>query len=176
MNAILQDRDEPAAPAGLEEVQDELDELLGQGGGQAPVDDLDALLRESVQARDEALTIANMRKRLQRGALSAKEKEEIAATVAAWEARNVWSTVANVAVFEEVVCTCGFYTRVFSHLMHKQQHKTSPGITRLIRTEQIVEGLPRLTAQQQSTVEMCWECADKRYGFDPEKEDLQWRG
>lgn len=166
------------------ELNDELDELMMAATAQKKVaaepkrvgtlDDLDDLLASAVAQRDEIQATKSMREKLKRGKMTSDERHEIEAKVREWESRNVWNTVANVAVFEHISCECGFYSEVFSHLMHRQVHKHTANTTRLIVADTMAEGVPQIVAKQNSDVGMCSECAAGK-GWDLESgEVMEW--
>jgi hypothetical protein len=160
---------------------DELDALLAESKAAAkkkpaPADigDLDDLLAESISLRDEEVATKANRERLKRQNLSSDERKEIEAKVREWEARNLWTPVATVAVFDRVTCTCGCYTEAFSHLMHKQTHKSDPTLTRMVITDTTLEGKPRMVALQHFDVELCGECGlEKGWDLDNAVE-VEW--
>jgi len=163
-------------------IQNELDDLLASAQGQKAKPqtkaeafaDLDDLLASAVAQRDEVQANKNNRERLKRQSISAAERAEIEAKVREWESRNVWTTLANVAVFEHVSCDCGYYVEVFSHLMHEQKHKTTVGLTRLIVADTMADA-PQKVAKQYSNVSVCCECAGTK-GWDTEnvEEEMTW--
>ena len=166
------------------DLNSELDEMIQQTAvsvvghplrREAEVDELDQLLAESVMIRDEAVATKNLREQLKRKAkMTGEERREIESKIREWEARNVWDTKAVVAVFEKVSCDCGFYTEVFSHLMHRQVHKHTPATTRMVVTETFDDGLPKEVARQISHVFICAECGpDKGWKMD-DAEVMEW--
>lgn len=138
--------------------------------------DLDDLLNESMQMRDAEYANKANREKLKRSNLSREDRAEIEAKVREWESRNLWTPVANVAVFEQVICDCGFCVEPFSHMMQQQQHKNDPNLRRLVRTDAITLSLPKLVAKQISEVPICDQCAPQK-GWDLEAdvpEGLEW--
>jgi hypothetical protein len=153
---------------------DELDQLLAESKAAAKkkpaaadLGELDDLLKESISLRDEEVATKLNRERLKRQNLSSDERREIESKVREWEARNLWNPVATVAVFDRTYCACGCYVQTFSHLMHKQMHKTDPTLSRMVMTDTTLEGKPRMVAFQDFEVELCDECAAEK-GWDLE--------
>lgn len=158
---------------------DELDQLLvesKQAKQKLPAfSDLDDLLAESISIREEAKAVGDNREKLKRQNLKPDERAEIEAKVREWEARNLWTPVAVVAVFERVMCSCGYFTDAFSHMMHKQVHKHQKQTTRLIRDDEVPGNLPRIVARQVAEVEICAECADTKGWNLNEAEEIEWQ-
>lgn len=154
----------------------ELDALLAKPEKPAqtsPLLDLDSLLAESIASRDAAAQVKADRERLKKGRMSREEADDTLARIRQWEARNEWKPLATAAVFEHTTCECGYYSEVFSHLMHRQKHKHSAGLTRLVMADTILEGLPKETIIQHFSVTICAECA-KEKGWDTEHPAEEW--
>lgn len=152
-----------------EDEKDELAELLAASlpPPSSDLDDLDALLDESVALRDEAASMKSARDRLKRGNLPREDRLETEALIRSWEARRVWETLSEVAVWEKTECACGAVHLNFSHLMHQQRHRHQPGTTRLIKADEWDEALPTIVAHQELTVPICVACAMPEYELDP---------
>jgi hypothetical protein len=151
---------------------EELNELLTVSTRAATTDDLDALLQESVALREEEQATRKLREDLKKGRMSKAEKEETERKIREWEARRVWNTLANVLVWDRIVCDCGHEVLVFSHLMHMQEHREIAA-NRTVIAEETVPGLPNLIAKQTIEVPVC-ECCAAGKGFDLKREDMAW--
>jgi hypothetical protein len=153
---------------------DALDDLLEESIGANPLDDLDSLLDESLQLRNEAAAIANARERLKRQNIDITERRETEALIRSWEARRVWLTVANVTVWEHHVCdNCGHEHKSFSHVMHKQTHRDNGKTIRIVKADAWADGVPNLVALQEMTTPMCPDCAEE-FGLDITKGEVEW--
>lgn len=140
----------------------ELDDLVTESVN--ALDDLDALLNESVKMSDEDKAIKFLREKQKRGGLTKEERAEDEARIRDWESRREWDTKANVGVFNKTVCTCGGQSITWSHLMHMQVHKEKK-VTRNVRATAQVAAMPNVIAHQVITVDCCEECAEVK-GWD----------
>lgn len=153
-----------------EALQDELEELLADRITLAPpaVDDLDALLSESMAAHTQIVQGRAAKERLRRGGQSEAERREDAARVAAWEAAHEWQAVASVALFHDAVCLCGASTRGFQGLFTRELHRHLRGTQRWRRVEAVQAFLPSEVAIRGVQVPMCGACAFDK-GWDISK-------
>lgn len=145
------------------------------------LDDLDALLDESVKLRDEEREVKAARDRLKRryASGSGRTPEEIAedeARVREWELRNNWEAVANIAFWERHRCTnCGRQQTIFRQLMLKQHHRTFPDTIRWQQVDETVPDLPQENLVEKWEVGMCTNCAPE-FGFDFQEVPVgEWR-
>lgn len=167
----------PAAP------DDELDALLADSVGDADSDlDLDDLLAESVQLRDEEREVKAARERLRkRGVLaSGRTPEEVAedeARIREWELRHDWEAIAGVAFWEAHKCTnCGRKQTIFRQLMLKQTHRQYPDTLRWQQVDELPSDLPQENQVQKWEVGMCTHCAG-HFGFDFQSVPTgEWQG
>jgi len=159
---------------------EELEAMLTKRGEPKPgpessdLDELDALLADSMKMRDEDEQMKKDRLLLKRrGGVSADERAETEARIRAWEAKRVWKAMANVTVFERQTCKCGECTISFSHSMQAQVHRDQPGTTRVIKTDEFITDLPNQVGFADFDVPLCAKCAWSK-GVDLRKEDFQW--
>jgi len=159
-------------PADTEDVEDDSDEaitgllgeLLGVDESTEP-DPLDALLEESMETVREAKEAKAARERAKRGGQTAAEQAEDTERIRRWELANEWKAVANVAVFDRAICSCGARSSVFSQLMVRQQHRHLRDSQRWQASTKNLVDLPSETVFRERAVRMCAACAPV-HGFD----------
>ena len=130
------------------------------------LDDLEALMSESLAQAQETAEAKAARERVRRGGQSPKEKAEDDARLRAWELRHEWEPAANVAVIEYRTCACGAHAAIFSQLMQRQVHRTMRASSRWQTVTSRSPSLPNEVIRKQVAVPLCLECLPKA-GFDP---------
>lgn len=116
----------------------ELDELLADGEWE-PVDSLDALLSESVEAAAAAKRAKSLKQRIRTGQARPAEVE----AYKAWEAQAHWKPVGNCEVWNQVTCQiCHTKRRFFSELMVEYQGLGNPDNLRYVAVREANPGLP----------------------------------
>lgn len=134
--------------------------------GPVELDDLEALLAESLSARSLEARVKADRKRLAAGAgdLSPEEREKLRATILRWETDYEWQPLAFVALVEEQVCShCAARATHFIGLYQRQQSRRDESAHRFVLwTPQLVVGdaarLPREHARRHREVPVCGSC------------------
>ena len=134
----------------------------------APVDDLDALMAESLSYKEKELAVKRAYAAARKGfsGFSAEEAAACNAIVRAWDTEQNWIPVQDLAVYHRFTCNCGECHYVFSRFMQRQDHKRN-GSARWVTVEEIDVDLPRASAVQDFTCAMCTECAED-YEFSPD--------
>lgn len=130
--------------------------------------DLEALLAESVAAQAEAGAVKAARARQALGKQSKEEQAADAARIAEWSARHEWQSVAQVAIFETVVCQhCDSATTIFTGLFVKQVGRNNQTSRRWLPPGPGVSfvDLPKQTAIRERAVAWCSTCIEEQ-GFD----------
>lgn len=152
----------------VEEANDEGDAVAEeQAAAPDALPDLDDLLSQSVAARKESIEAKAARERLRRGGLSARERAEDQARLAAWEAAHEWSAAANVALFGVQVCACGEEHSLFLGLMERQTHRHLKGTQRWVKAETSKAALPNEVCYRKAEVAMCAACCtDKGWPWE----------
>lgn len=155
----------------------ELDELLAESkvaaSSASGLEDLDALLGESMALKEEEAHVKWLRERTKKGGLTAEQAREDEARIRAWEAKREWKVTANVGVFELHECSCGNTTSVWAGLMHAREHRTMK-VTGYVRATEQIASLPNLVAAQIVKVDCCPACAGMK-GWNLDKEvDIVW--
>lgn len=137
---------------------------------QSDFSDLDDLLAESMQTARESAEVRAAQARQRLGKQSKVEQAADAARIAAWQARNDWASVAQVAMFETVVCKhCDSATTIFTGLFVKQQGRNNPSNTRWMPPSHDLPlaGLPKRTAIREREVAWCSTCiGEQGFNFD----------
>jgi hypothetical protein len=125
------------------------------------LDDLESLFSEAMAGAREVAEARTARERIKRGGQTAAERAADAERIKAWEAKHEWIAQANVAAFEEIVCTtCDTAHRVFTGLMQRQKHRTQGhGAMRWQAQAQATAGLPNEVAIRRVERVMCEDCA-----------------
>lgn len=158
-----------------EELNAELDALIAEDvAGKPPVaaddmSELDDLLEEAMAGQRDAAAAKAARERLKRGGLSAAERAEDAARIAAWEAAHEWEAVASVAVWHQLRCSCvtAMSVTVFQGLFTRETHRRLKALQRWRRVEAADAKLPPETAIRVVPVPMCAACSEgKGWSFD----------
>lgn len=132
--------------------------------------DLDALLADSIQAKQDAKVLKKETKRLKESLEKTQRSREMAADnlrSAKYQFEREWEPVAAVAMFHTQRCVaCGtnhtHFTGVFQH-----QIKRNGGVTGTMKIEQwvratdhtMIEGLPKVQKETDEPVDMCVCCA-----------------
>lgn len=135
----------------------------------APVDDLDALMAESLSYKEKELAAKRAYAAARKGfsGFSAEEAAACNAIVQAWDTEQNWVPAQDLAVYHRFTCLCGECHHVFHHFMQRQDHKRN-GSARWVTVTESDGDLPRAAAVQDFETLICTECADI-YGFAPEK-------
>lgn len=116
----------------------ELDELLAEEDWE-PVDSLDALLSESVEAAAAAKRAKSLKQRIRTGQARPAEVE----AYKAWEAQAHWKPIRNCEVWNQVTCLiCNTKRRFFSELMVEYQGLGNPDNLRYVTVREANPGLP----------------------------------
>lgn len=166
------DDDEDSLPVLLgADLDDDLDETVTVDAVTAtpnatdfadPLDDLDALLEESMGTVKQEAAARAARERLKRGGQSAAERLEDAARIREWEDRNEWRTVANAAVFVQYECACGSLHSVFGGLFAEQDHRHLRQAKRWAAIAQAKADLPNHTFIRAVATPVCYDCAGEK--------------
>lgn len=143
---------------------DEL-EALDCNGENETLDDLEALLGESMASVKEEAEAKAARERIKRGGQSTAERQADAERMRRWELAHEWKIVANVGLFKRYACTCGSVTTVFEGLMTRQTHRHLRDSSRWQVVQAVRADLPNETMIQHHPRTTCPECAGK-LGFD----------
>lgn len=135
----------------------------------APVDDLDALMAESLSYKEKELAAKRAYAAARKGfsGFSAEEAAACNAIVQAWDTEQNWIPVQDLAVYHRFTCNCGECHHVFHRFMQRQDHKRN-GSARWVTVVESDGDLPRAAAVQDFKTLICTECADT-YDFAPEK-------
>lgn len=149
MTTLTTDQQDAPAPGNEPPIFEEtLDELS----------DLDALLEESMQSERAKAEAKAARERLKRSGLSATERIEDEARIAAWEAANEWENVANVGQFRRFNCACGQHYTVFEQLMVRQRHRHLRDSSRWQQQSAGSLTLPNETVLRHTAIASCEAC------------------
>lgn len=151
----------------MQELEDFIPDMTeGEGEVAAKEEEfsLDGLLAESLRAVEQEKGAKEARKRLARGNLEGKEREEIEATVRKWELARVWTARASVIMFEVQHCACGCSHRHFSGYFQRQTHNTS-SIERwqkLDSAQVAASPLPKEVKENVTEVLVCHSCCNQQ--------------
>lgn len=134
------------------DLPDDLDGLLD-------LPDLDDLLGTAkAEAKDKADLKAS-KARLAKGGLSDREREEDIARVRAWEAKNLYKAVANVACFTEARCAgCESYSYLFTGLMERSVHRHIETTQRYIAVDVVKTDLDNEVMVTRKVTPFCVDC------------------
>lgn len=148
------------------------------------LDDLDQLLAESIELRDDADSGAMYRKQLAKGGMSKEEKLLIEQKLQEWESRREWETTANVALFRHTTCACGNEHHHFVGLYYRQVHRTLRTGKRLVAAKhQLTDmvrcadstNIPNETLKETRFTPICEACAFTA-GFDVRgAKEVEWK-
>jgi hypothetical protein len=128
-----------------------------------PLDELDALLGESLDIKRTNDAARSAKERLKRGGMSAQEKAETEALIRQWELAHEWKAEANVALFSMQMCKCGLSHTGFMRLMTRLRHRhLAHAAMRWLPAEVSQASLPNETVFSVSKVPMCIGCADAK--------------
>lgn len=132
--------------------------------------DLDALLDESLAAKDIAAGIADKRRRAANLEISTAEREALRQQILAWEALYEWTNKAVVVIFETQTCDCGAAADHFQGVYMRQIHRERINTRRLVLWSDRLGadasiGMPRERFYRQLHVPVCPYCAAGQ-GFD----------
>lgn len=126
-----------------------------------PLDDLDALLAESLSHKAKEERHKRNREAQKRGfvGISKEEAAEINEQVRQWELEREWRPDSNLAIFTRQTCVCGTQSLTFSRFMQHQVHREKVTVARWVKTPAVVIGIPTLGAVEDKAVCVCAECA-----------------
>lgn len=153
---------EHAATLSIPTPDSDLDSLLNpiilDQPGSDSMFDLNALMRESMRAGDDAKRVKEARKRLAAGGLDTAERDSTRALVADWEIKREWNATSNTMMLEVQHCAhCGSQHKHFVGLFQQQEHKTSK-ISRWVKASLDPE-LGKNVKENVSHVGICATCA-----------------
>ncbi len=167
----------PINEAEIEGLFDDLEALAhesphtGRAAAVKDLDDLDALMAESIALREEDNAGKAYRELLKRGGMSKEDRRDIEAKLQEWESKREWQTLANVALFRVVTCACGQVHTVFGGMYYRQKHRTQITTTRLVAAKIAANGEAKPDAapaneviHEEIAVPMCAVCASA-HGF-----------
>lgn len=128
--------------------------------------DLDALLAESLQIKNELALQKKKPQRIPKQMVSPEVKRAIDAKVLEWENRREWAPEAAVAFFDAQRCTfCNSLTSVFKGILQRQSHRQTK-VDRWVRVDAGMNNLlPKETKVMQELTDICSQCA-VAHGFD----------
>ena len=148
------------------------------------LDDLDLLLAESIELRDDADSGAVYRKQLAKGGMTKEEKLLIEQKLQEWESRREWETVANVALFRHTTCACGAVHNHFVGLYYRQVHRTLKSGKRIVAAKHQLndmrrcadtDAIPNETLKETRFAAICEACAFAA-GFDVRgAKEVEWK-
>ncbi len=140
----------------------ELDDLLAESV--AAIDDLDLLLAESLEQRDQKDRVAAARKQLLKGG-PVEELEGCRELIREWEDKELFKSQRHIYIMEEQVCAhCG--SRSYKYVQHLvyQTHRSDPHQTRYKDLSEVSSfeasrpdfmALPKEVASRRRVVPMC---------------------
>ena len=138
------------------------------------LEDLDSLLKESLEIQSSKSDGERYRQQLKRGGMSKEETALIEQKLQEWESRREWQTVANVALFRNTTCSCGNWHSHFVGLYYRQVHRTLPNTKRLVAAKQNLNDvvvtaeiatIPNEVLHETRETSMCAACAISK-GFN----------
>lgn len=135
----------------------DLDELLAEDDDTGPLDSLDALLGESLEAAAEAKRAKSLRQRIRTGQARPDELE----AYKAWEAKAHWVPQANCEIWRQITCQCcGTSRRFFSQLMVEYRGAGNEANLRYVGVSELNPGLtgPVKLVMQESEAPVCDSC------------------
>lgn len=119
--------------------------------------DLESLLESATQER---LEIEEARRQLNRLPLRAKEeKDALRATIARFEEKHDWTSLAQVALIRRQTCSCGTSVEWSEGIFLRQSHRTKFGLRRLVHNSWPNCSLPREIEYHDSSTHLCAACA-----------------
>lgn len=123
--------------------------------------DLNSLLASAKQQAAAKTRGADLQKKLAKGrkSLPADEIAEIEASIASWEAEQIWRPVANVALLEVCVCgKCGKESpQQAGAMMQLQELRRKTDTKRLVRAA-FDPALPRQVRRVTTQIDLCYLC------------------
>lgn len=142
----------------------DLDDLLVESLA-GDMDDLDALLAESLEQRAQKSRIETARKQLIKGVATAEELESCRELIREWEDKEVFKSQRHIYIMEQQVCTCcgSISSKYVQHLVY-QVHRTDPHQTRYKDLSEVssfetgnaeFKSLPREVATRVRNVPVC---------------------
>lgn len=142
-----------------------LDAVIAEPSATAPadIDDLDALLGESMAVKRSNDAAKAAKERLKRGGMSQAERLETEALIRQWELAHEWKPEANVALFTRQVCHCGVEQTCFNRLMTRMRHRhLAHSAMRWLPAEVAQSVLPNETTIRVVKVPLCGSCAETK--------------
>lgn len=121
--------------------------------------DLDALLADSMQAKQDAIRIKEIRKKRAGGGMLPHESLVASAKIREWDLKREWNPSADVAFFHTQHCaSCGSAHTHFTGIYQKQRHRTL-AIDRWIKSDSVSnKGLPKEVKNEDENVPLCSDC------------------
>ena len=156
MNTVTQRNTPDSVPdSDLDELEDLCTPALDDGFGE-----LDALLKESVASKAEAVRVKEQRKLLASGRLTGESRLHTETLIRSWELKKEWIPVAAVQMFSAQQCShCGGVHHHFLGIYQRQLSKLSK-VSRWIKSDDVANrGLPQETKCEESFAPVCADCS-----------------